>query len=119
MSPGTIKSALYCYATKSNIYTEKSLCRHLTSNERTSMEDEDLDLWAELNNGLHSFVCQAGTAAHVHLLYNVKNRCEYSVKNRCEQCLTMAFIPSYAIWLHMSLSSTTMSVTGVNSAQRL
>ena len=48
------------------------------------MEDEDLDLWAELNNGLHSFVCQAGTAAHVHLLYNVKNR--------CEQYLTMAFI---------------------------
>ena len=99
----------------------KSLCRHLTSNERTSMEDEDLDLWAELNNGLHSFICQAGTAAHVHLLYNVKNRCEYSVKNRCEQCficqtgtaahvhllynvknrceqcLTMAFIPLYAI----------------------
>ena len=113
MSPGTIKSALYCYATKSIIYTEKSLCRHLTSNERTSMEDEDLDLWAELNNGLHSFVCQAGTAAHVHLLYNVKNRCEYSVKNRCEQC----FIASSVRLAQPLMSiSCTMSKTGVNSA---
>ena len=98
--------------------TLKSTCKRLTSNERTSMEDEDLDLWTKLNNSLHSFICQTGTATHVHLLHNnVNNRCEHgqttactvlsvrlaqlfksisctkhSINDRCKQCLNNSLL---------------------------